>query len=73
MSGKFRSESCQRCGTPCVVVDGHWLTKQRKAAGVTLRGMADRLGFSAAYLCDVEKNRRNCSPKIRLAYEELAS
>ena len=68
---KFRDEPCHTCGTPQAVIDGAWLRARRKAAKVTLREMARRLEFSAPYICDVELNRRACSPKIREAYEAL--
>lgn len=69
---KFRSEPCPHCGTPRSVVEGAWLRERRLRAGLTLRQMAERQGVSAAYVCDVEKNRRNCLPKMRAAYEALA-
>lgn len=53
------------------MVDGAWLREKRKAAKLTLREMARRLEFSTPYLCDVELNRRNCTPEIRKAYEAL--
>jgi transcriptional regulator with XRE-family HTH domain len=68
---KFTSEPCHACGAPRSVVSGAWLRQQRLASGLTLREMARRLNFSAAYICDVEKNRRHCSPDIRKAYEAL--
>lgn len=68
---KFRDEACQACGAPQAVISGAWLRERRKAAGLTLREMARRLDFTPAYICDVEKNRRHCSPVIRKAYEAL--
>lgn len=68
---KFIDEPCHYCGTPQAVTNGKWLRLEREIAGVTLREMARRLDFSAAYLCDIEKNRRRCSSKIRAAYEAL--
>ena len=68
---KFRDEPCGQCGTPRSVVDGAWLRAKRREAGLTLREMARRLEFSAPYICDVELNRRNCTPEIRAAYEAL--
>jgi ribosomal protein S14 len=69
---KFKHEACCRCGTPQSVVNGAWLRLQRELAGLTLREAARRIGFSAAYLCDVEYNRRHCTPKVRTFYESLA-
>ncbi len=68
---KFKAEPCSSCGSPLSVVNGAWLRLEREMAGLTLREMARRLEFSAPYICDVEHNRRACSPKIRAAYEAL--
>lgn len=68
---KWKAGACKSCGTPNSVINGAWLSAERKAAGITLREMSRRLGFSAPYLCDVEWDRRNCTPKIRAAYEAL--
>lgn len=68
---KFADAACPTCGTPRSVINGRWLRHERELAGLTLREMAQRLGFSAAFLCDVEHDRRNCSPKVREAYEGL--
>jgi transcriptional regulator with XRE-family HTH domain len=71
MTKKYRDEPCVSCGAPRGVVNGDWLRERRKGAGLTLREMARRLEFSAPYICDVERNRRHCTPKIRMAYEAL--
>ena len=68
---KFRDEPCHACGATRAVVNGAWLRERRKAAGLTIREMARRLNFTPAYICDVEKSRRHCSPDIRKAYEAL--
>jgi hypothetical protein len=68
---KFIETPCPRCGSPKSVVDGAWLRERRELAGVTLREMGRRLGFSAPYLSDVEWNRRNRLPAIVKAYEAL--
>lgn len=68
---KFTTGECPTCGTPKSIINGKWLRQAREIAGLTLREMARRLEFSVAYLCDVEHNRRNCTPKIRAAYEAL--
>jgi transcriptional regulator with XRE-family HTH domain len=68
---KFKAEACPTCGTPRSVINGDWLRTQRTRVGFSLRDMATRLGYSASYLWDIEKNRRKCSPKIRKAYEAL--
>jgi hypothetical protein len=68
---KFVPHPCPTCGSPQVIVSGAWLRYMRERAGLTLREMARRLEFSAAYLCDIEHNRRHGSPEIRAAYEGL--
>lgn len=68
---KFKRDSCPRCGSPQTVLNGEWLRARRVAAGLSLRAMAARVGFTAAYLCDIEKNRRNCLPAMRAEYEAL--
>jgi len=68
---KFLDTPCLSCGAPRSVINGKGLRLEREMAGLTLREMARRLEYSAAYICDVEHNRRHCSPKIREAYEAL--
>ena len=70
---KFVDRPCRACGTPSVVINGRWLRLQRETAGLTLREMGLRMHFSAMYICDIEHNRRHCSPLIRAAYEALRS
>jgi len=72
-TGKFKQQPCPHCGTPQSVINGQWLRDVRKAAGLTLREMAKRVGVSPAYICDIEHNRRNCLPAMRDAYENLTS
>ena len=38
---------------------GEFLQRKREEKEITLRRMADKLGFSAPFLSDVEKGRRN--------------
>ncbi len=38
---------------------GEFIAGIRKLRGITLRGMAERLDISPAYLSDIEKSRRN--------------
>lgn len=68
---KFTHGECPTCGTPRTIVNGAWLRDRRESAGLSLRDLGARLGFSAVYLSDIERNRRNCTPKIREAYEAL--
>ncbi|MDR3565537.1 MAG: helix-turn-helix transcriptional regulator [Negativicutes bacterium] len=45
---------------------GEYVAKRRLDLGITLRGMADRLEITAAYLSDIEKGRRNPPDKTLL-------
>jgi len=38
---------------------GDFISKKREEKGITLRDMAKRMNYSAPYLSDVEKDRRN--------------
>lgn len=71
MAAKYVLAPCPHCGHAKSIVDGAWLRERRELAGVTLREMGRRLGFSAPYLSDVEWNRRNRLPHIVRAYEAL--
>jgi len=64
---------CKMCGSRVPRPSGNALRKIRKDAGLTLREFARRLSLSAAYLCDVEYERRNCTPRMEAAYLSLAS
>lgn len=68
---KHVNTPCRLCGSPHAVVNGLWLRKVRLDAGITLRDMGRRVGFSAVYLSDVERNRRNRLPAICAHYERL--
>ena len=69
---KFKSESCSKCGSLHSVINGAWLRERRKRAGLTLRDFAKRVGVSAPYISDIEKNRRNCLPAMLDAYEHVS-
>jgi len=45
---------------------GEFIAEKRKGQGISLRGMADELGITPAYLSDIEKSRRNPQTLIRL-------
>ncbi len=69
---KFTHGSCPTCGSPKSVINGAWLRFVRLRAGLTLREFAKRAGVSAPYICDIERNRRNCLPEMRKNYETFA-
>ena len=43
---------------------GMLLQRARMAASLSLQQLARRVSFSAGYLCDVEKGRRNVTPAL---------
>lgn len=69
MTQKFLTIPCSTCGAPRKRVNGAWLREQREKAGLSLRDMGKKIGLSAAYLCDIEWNRRNCPEKALKVYE----
>lgn len=51
------------------IVDAAKLRAVRVASGVSLRELAKRLGFTAPYLSDIERGRRNCTVPILMEYQ----
>ena len=47
------------------------LTEAREAAGLSLRGMARRTGFSPGHLANVERGDREVTPSVIRAYERV--
>jgi transcriptional regulator with XRE-family HTH domain len=47
------------------------LRSAREEAGLSLRELARRLDFTAAYLSDIELGRRRVTEAIALAYKDL--
>lgn len=68
---KFHEAPCPRCGAPHRVVNPLWLRWQRETAGLSQREFGALIGFSAPYLSDLERGRRDCTLVIREAYERL--
>ena len=51
---------------------GELIRDRRKSKGIGLRALADKLGYSAAYLSDVENGNRNpFSPDILVRIAEI--
>ena len=66
--------------TPCVHCDGFgkverinpaWLRFMRERAGITLRAMAKRMGYSPCFVSDVERGRRAVPDAWRAEYAKL--
>ncbi len=72
MIQKFRTEQCPRCGAREVkVVNPLWLRATRERAGLSLRELARRAGFTASYLCDIELGRRRVTRSMAALYERI--
>lgn len=58
---------CQECnGTGKVWnVTPEWLREQRQANNLSLKDVAKSVGFSTAYICDIEFGRRTCPDAVR--------
>ena len=65
--------ACKACrGTGHVLrYRGEDLRAARLRAGFSLRAFARNAGTSAAFICDVELNRRNCPERIATRYRRL--
>ena len=64
-------EHCDHCNAE--VLDGANLRERRQKVGITLRGMARKVGVSPTYLSDIERNLRRVHVKGtgRLILDEL--
>ena len=65
---------CSRCQGSGWVIDpifqGHAMRQLRLRQKVTLRTVASRMGFSPAYVSDLELGRRNWNDGLMVAYEQ---
>ena len=64
---KTRIRICPSCKSGVATVDGQHLKELRKESGLALREVARRLGFTPAYICDIENNRRN-PPQVMINF-----
>jgi hypothetical protein len=71
INNKWTKLPCPTCGHGRKVIAGAWLRALREAAGISLRQMAKDLGYSPAFLSDVELGRRHCPQHVLDAYERL--
>jgi DNA-binding transcriptional regulator YiaG len=65
---KLRISVCSKCGSEQKVLNGAYLRARREARNLSLRTVARLAHLSAAFLSDVENNRRNASDRALLAY-----
>ena len=62
-------EHCEGTGmVPRTYETGRDMMRRREAAGISLRALARTLKFSAAYVCDLEKGRRQWSMRLVRKY-----
>lgn len=73
--GRYTACVCRACEGSGLErrVNPKWLRNTRLDARVSLREMARRLGFSAAYISDIELGRRSCGPLIDSEYAKLST
>lgn len=64
----FRTDVCSKCGCEKRVLNGAYLRAERERQQLSLRTVASMANLSAAFLSDVENNRRNASERALLAY-----
>ena len=50
---------------------GKSLAKSRRGRGITAKWVADQLGITAGYMCDLEHGRRHLNGKILERYLKL--
>ena len=71
----MKVKPCRCCGgtgdeidNVAVGIDMRW---KRKASGMSLRAMANGLGFTSAYLSDLENGKRNWRKSLIDYYEAI--
>ena len=73
MTPHYVKRTCLHCngtGGP-LVLSGEWMQKARRKAGLTLREVARRAKFSAAFVSDCELGRRAANAKLEKIYLAL--
>lgn len=65
---------CGKCGGSGWIrdrrVEGAEWRERRQRAGKTLRAVAESMGYTLSYLCDLELGRRDWNMKLREEYRE---
>ncbi len=73
-SPKVPTRSCSHCGGTGREMDpvaiGKQLRELRQKAGMSLRTVADRLGFTAPYISDLERGNRSFTQELAAKYRE---
>lgn len=69
-----KRQCCKRCGgsgiEPDPIAIGAKMRAFRLAAGLSLRDVAGKMGFSPPYVSDLELGRRPWGPKATVKYRE---
>ena len=72
LTAPMKLKACPKCnGTGKVLDDaevGLSMKRKRIKAKVSLRDQADRMGYSAMFVCDLEKGRRKWHKDLMQAY-----
>lgn len=68
---KYLVVPCRTCGSSRRVVNGAYLRFRRERAWISLRELARRLAYSAAYLSDVETGKRAVTLMVSASYGVL--
>lgn len=73
MTPKEALTVCPRCGGSGMIQDeaavGREMRKRRESVpGLSAREVARRMGFSAAYVSDLERGRRHWTPEVTRKY-----
>lgn len=68
---KFKTMPCSKCGGTGKVPDydfGTQLRNERQQAGISLRQLSAEMGYSVAYVADLELGRRNLNNDLVDSY-----
>lgn len=65
----MRGDTCPTCGTARESIDGRSLRAAREVCEMSLRELARRIGLSATYLSQVERNQRHVTQKVLGLYK----
>lgn len=66
-------EQCPCCGGEKRSTNGAVLRWERERAGLSVREVARRMGVSAAYLSDIERNRRGRGSEIIARFDRAVA
>jgi len=70
---KYTKRECNSCGTQLETYSGEYLRWLRLQSGLSLRKLADKVGWSHSYLYEIERETRWPTQDIVAAYEKLVA